>query len=170
MNRNALAMLRSGYTLIEILVVLLIVSVLAAGAVNLFSGGRFEVVDAAVRLVRSDLEYARAASLGSPTDPIILRIASDGSGYHLAKLSAPNTPLVGPLGSLTTTFGIGRADSATGIQLSTLSGATTVQFGPFGGIVDPVPTLRFTLLDGEERATMILDPNTGDPTVLYENE
>ncbi len=160
---------RRAFSLIEILMVLVIVAVMAAGAVNLFSGGRYEMVDAAVRLVQSDLDYARSASLGSPTDPFILRIHADGTGYHVARLSAPNTPVQGPNGALTTTFGVGRADGSRGVSLATLSGALNVQFGPFGGVVDPVPTLRFTLLDGDERATMILDPATGDPTVMFEN-
>lgn len=158
-----------GFSLLELLIVLVILAIVGAGAVNLLSGGRFERLEAAVRMVRADLDFARAASLSSPTDPIILRMADDATGYHLAFLSTPNTPITGPNGPLTTTFGVGRARDSEGVRMASINGITTIQFGPFGGISDPVPTLRFTLLDGNEQATMLLDPVTGDPTVMYAN-
>lgn len=180
MNPSRPAVLRSplmrrgrrlrAFTIIEVLVVAVIAALMAAGAVNLFSGGNFERVDAAVRLIQSDLDFARSASLSNPDNPVVMRLAADGSGYHLARVSAPTTPITGPLGPMTMTFGVGRGEAAAGCTVATVSGVTTIQFGPFGGIEDPVPTLRVTLPDTGEQATMLLDPITGDPTVMYENE
>ena len=157
------------FTIIEVLVVAIIIAIMAASATNLFTSGRYERLQAAVQLVRSDMDWARSASLSSPTDPIILKIRNDGSGYFLAKASAPTTALTGANGPLSLTFGTGRGECAEGVTLGVVSGVGTVQFGPFGGVADPVPTLRFTLSDGDEQARMLLDPFTGDPTIIYEN-
>lgn len=161
--------IRPAYTLIEMLIVLVIVAILAAGGISMLGDANYAKLDVAVRLVHSDLDYARSLALSSPTDPVVLQIEDDGTGYHLARASAVGTPISGPNGPLTTTFGVGRAAGSAGVRLETVSGVSGVQFGPFGGISDPVPTLRFTLLDSAQRVTMLLDPLTGDPTELYEN-
>lgn len=158
------------YTLIELLIVVVMVAAIAAAAVNLFAGGNFERVEAAVRILRADLDLARASSLANPTDPIVLRLAADGSGYHLARSSALGTPITGANGPVTITFGVGRGEAARGCAIATVSGALSVQFGPFGGVEDPVPTLRIVLSDTGEQATLLLDPLTGDPTVMYQNQ
>ncbi len=150
--------------------VVAIAAAILASASSLFSGGNFERVEAGVRLLRSDMDYARATSLANPANPVVLTIAADGSGYHLAFANTPNTPLNGPRGPLVRTFGVGSAASARGCVLTTVSGAQQVRFGPFGGVEDPVPTLRVTLSATGERATLILNPITGDPTVTYGNE
>jgi prepilin-type N-terminal cleavage/methylation domain-containing protein len=156
------------FTLIELMIALLIVAIVAGLATELFSGGRHERVDAGVGLLEADMGYARSLAIASPADPVILRIAADGGGYHLAKESAPDTALTGPNGPLRVTFGTGRGEAAAGLALS--GGALRdVRFGPFGGVMDPVPTLTVTLSDAPERATMVLDPFTGDATVTYQS-
>jgi hypothetical protein len=50
------------------------------------------------------------------------------------------------------------------------SGTRDLRFGPFGGVMDPVPRLTLSLPDGGERAVMVLDPFTGDPTVTYQSQ
>ena len=62
------------FTLIEVLVTVTIVAILAALSADLFSGGRVERVDAGVRLLETDLGYARSLALSSPADPVLLRI------------------------------------------------------------------------------------------------
>lgn len=161
---------RRGYTLLEVLAVATILALVAMGVTHLFSGANFERVEAGVRLMRADLELARAASLSNPADPVVMRLASDGTGYHLARVSDVATPIEGASGPMVMTFGVGRGESAAGCLIGTTSGALTVQFGPFGGVEDPVPTLRLYLLDSEEFATILLDPVTGDPTIMYENQ
>lgn len=161
---------RRGFTLIEILMVVAIAAALLAAASSLFSGGNFERVEAGVRLVRSDMDYARATSLANPANPVVIRIAADGSGYHLAFAGTPDTPIQGPRGPLVRTFGVGSAESARGCELTTVSGAQLVRFGPFGGVEDPVPTLQVTLSGTGERATLFLNPITGDPSVTYGNQ
>lgn len=166
-RRFARSPLRRGFTLIEALITVVIVAVAAGLAADLFRDTRLETLGAAVRILGSDLDYARASSLASPADPIVLRAASGGSGYWLARASAPTTPITGPNGPIRVTFGEGRGDACPGVKL-TLSGGTELRFGPFGGVMDPVPTLAFTLLDGTERATIVPDAFTGDVTVTYQ--
>lgn len=159
-----------GFTILEIVITAVIAAIIAASAINMLSGGRYERVQAGIRLLQSDMDVARATALSSPGDPVVLRLHADGTGYHVARASAPDTPLTGANGPITITFGVGRGEAAAGCSISTVSGVLTLQFGPFGGIEDPVPTVQVTLLDGSERATVLLDPLTGDPTVMYENQ
>jgi prepilin-type N-terminal cleavage/methylation domain-containing protein len=157
------------FTLLEVLVALLLAGVLAALATELFSGGRLERVDAGVTLLEADMGFARSLAIASPSDPVLLRIATDGSGYHLARASSPDAVLQGPNGPLRVTFGEGRGDAAAGVALS--AGALRdVRFGPFGGVLDPVPTLVVSMVDAPERATMVLDPLSGDATVTYQSQ
>jgi prepilin-type N-terminal cleavage/methylation domain-containing protein len=158
-----------GFTLIEALITVVIVAVAAGLAADLFRDTRLETLDAAVRIMRADLEYARASALASPSDPIVLRPTSGGTGYWLARASAPTTPITGPNGAIRVTFGEGRAETCPGVRLS-LSGGTELRFGPFGGVMDPVPTLAFSLLDGTERATVVPDAFTGDVSVTYQTQ
>jgi prepilin-type N-terminal cleavage/methylation domain-containing protein len=159
--------LRRGFTLIEALVSVTIVAVIAALATELFGNSRFEVLEAGVRVLQADIDYARAASLSSTTDPVVVRVATNGSGYWLAKASAPSTPITGPNGPMSVTFGKGRAEACAGVKLA-ISGGTELRFGPFGGVSDPVPTLVFSLLDGTDRATLVPDAFTGDVSVTYQ--
>jgi prepilin-type N-terminal cleavage/methylation domain-containing protein len=158
-----------GFTLIEALITVVIVAVAAGLAADLFRDTRLETLDAAVRIMRADLDYARASALASPSDPIVLRPTSGGTGYWLARASAPTTPITGPNGAIRVTFGEGRAETCPGVRLS-LSGGTELRFGPFGGVMDPVPTLAFSLLDGTERATVVPDAFTGDVSVTYQTQ
>lgn len=166
--RRRLRPLRA-FTLIEALITVVIVAVAAGLAADLFRDTRLETLDAAVRILRADLDYARASALASPTDPIVLRAATGGTGYWLARASAPTTPITGPNGAILVTFGQGRAESCPGVRLA-LSGGTELRFGPFGGVMDPVPTLAFSLLDSTERATVIPDAFTGDVSVTYQTQ
>ena len=161
--------IRRAFTLVEVLIVLLIAAVMAGLAAELFGGSRHERVDAGVGLLEADLGYARSLAIASPADPVMIRVAADGTGYHLAKASAPDTVLTGPNGPLRVRFGQGRAEVAAGVTL-TSSGTRDLRFGPFGGVMDPVPTLTVALPDGSERAVMVLDPFTGDPTVTYQSQ
>ena len=161
--------IRRGFTLIEALVAVTIVAVLASLATELFGNSRFEVLEAGVRVLQADIDYARAASLSNTTDPVVVRVATNGTGYWLAKASAPSVPITGPNGPMSVTFGQGRAESCAGLKLA-ISGGTELRFGPFGGVSDPVPTLVFSLLDSTDRATLLPDAFTGDVRVTYQTQ
>lgn len=158
---------RGGFTLVEILIVCTLMAVLAGLCMDMFQGNKYEDVEAGVRILRADIDYARVLALSNPTSGIVLRVFDDGTGYRIANSATPTVPLEGPNGPLSVTFGSGRAESCPGLLL-TSSASTTVTFGPFGGISDPVPTLTMTLSDSGERATLVFDAFTGDSTVTYQ--
>jgi prepilin-type N-terminal cleavage/methylation domain-containing protein len=157
-----------GFTILELLIVLLIVVIMAGMAIDMFGGNRYERVDAGVSLLEADMGYARSLAIGSPSDPVMVRIAVDGTGYHVARASAPDTALTGPNGPLRVRFGEGRAETAAGVAL-TSTGSRDLRFGPFGGVMDPVPTLTVTETEGGQRAIVVLDPFTGDASVTYQS-
>ena len=74
-----------GFTILELLIVLLIVVIMAGMAIDMFGGNRYERVDAGVSLLEADMGYARSLAIGSPSDPVLVRIAVDGTGYHVAE-------------------------------------------------------------------------------------
>lgn len=157
---------RRAFTLVEIMVVCLLMVVLSGLCLDMFSGSKYESLDAAVRIMRSDIEYARVLALSSPSDPITFRVNSTNNGYRIARASAPDTALTGPNGGLAVTFGLARGEAANGVTL-TSTGTGVITFGPFGGIADPVPTLTLQLSGSEERATITFNAFTGDSTVAY---
>ncbi len=159
---------RRAFTLVELLVsVTLAVTVLAL-ATDLFSGSRFERIDAAARLLEADMAWARSRALASPSDPVMVRIDADGGGYRVAASSAPDVALEGPNGPLRLRFGESRGRAAVGVRLASTPSRDVV-FGPFGGVMDPVPTLTFTMEAGAERGVLALDALTGDATVTYQS-
>ena len=84
--------------------------------------------------------------------------------------SAPDTALDGPNGPIRLRFGEGRGRSAAAVRLAGAPSRDVV-FGPFGGVMDPVPTLTFTMIGGDERgvlALLTLSPD-GSYTVLVVN-
>lgn len=157
-----------GFTILELLIALLIVVIMAGMAIDMFGGSRHERVDAGVSLLEADMGYARSLAIARPSDPVMVRLAADGSGYHVARASAPDTALTGPNGPLRVRFGQGRAETAAGLSIAS-NGSRDLRFGPFGGVMDPVPTLTVTETAGGQRAIVVLDPFTGDATVTYQS-
>lgn len=161
-------MSRRAFTLVELLVSVTLAVTVLAMATDLFSGGRFERIDAAARLLEADMAWARSRALASPSDPVMLRIDADGGGYRVSASSAPDVALEGPNGPIRIRFGEDRGRSAAGVRLAGAPSRDVV-FGPFGGVMDPVPTLTFTMIGGDERGVLALDALTGDATVTYQS-
>ncbi len=156
------------FTLLEMLVACAFVAVIAALAADMFGGSRHERLDAAVRLLESDLAFARARSLAQPANPSHLRARSDGRpGYMVVSANDMVTAVDGPNGPVGAVFGAGRGAPAAGVAMAIVGGAS-VAFGPFGGVMDPVPTIRLTMPDGPEAALIVFDPLNGDMTVTYQ--
>lgn len=159
---------RRAFTVLEVLVVAVIVGIVAALGIDMFSGARLERLEAAIRLLEADMAYARSLAIASPSEPVLLRVHADGRGYHLAGSDFPDSALIGPNGPVRVRFGEARGASAAGARLS-WTGARDVFFGPFGGVMDPVPSLRVSLDGGTEYSTLALDPFTGDCAVVYQS-
>jgi hypothetical protein len=157
------------FTLLEMLVACAFVAVIGALTADMFGGSRHERIEAAVRLLESDLAFARARSLAQPANPSHLRARVDGqAGYMVVSANDPSTAVTGPNGPVAAVFGMGRGGAAAGVAM-TIVGGTSVAFGPFGGVMDPVPTIRLSMPDGPEVAVIAFDPFGGDMTVTYQS-
>jgi prepilin-type N-terminal cleavage/methylation domain-containing protein len=87
----------AGFTLLELLIALALVTVIAALSVTAYFGRSEVTLENAVRLLVDDLRMAqtRATFFGSPIDVVF---AADGSGYELVE-HGPGDPTsaIGPL-------------------------------------------------------------------------
>src|SRR5512142_1351550 len=76
----------SGYTLAEMLTVILILAIIAAVVVPQAVSGSGEQALSAARIIASDLDYARDLSIAGAT-PITVTFDANGESYVLTKQS-----------------------------------------------------------------------------------
>ncbi|MBM4113048.1 MAG: type II secretion system protein [Phycisphaerae bacterium] len=164
---------RRAFTLIEILICLVIISVVAALTVPFFGRDHADRAASGAALLRSDLRFAQLATMANPQDPVIVRFRSDGKGYWLARLTTPETPLVrSDTGAAwSEIMGSGRARSADHVTLATtgVSGAT-LRFTPLGSVHAPSGTPKVTLTAGgpggaPASCSVTIDTSTGTSTL-----
>ncbi|TVQ64963.1 MAG: prepilin-type N-terminal cleavage/methylation domain-containing protein [Phycisphaerales bacterium] len=156
---------RRAFTLLELLITIAaMLIILLAVMPSLGMGMRTRLVAATMNLV-SDLEYARSLSIGEPDDPTMVRFAPDGSGYWVARASAPEEPIARhDGGAYSVTFGEGDAYLMSGVVVA-LSGAPenggSVMFDAFGRRV-PGADATITLGVGEDVMIVRVRASTGD--------
>lgn len=167
---------RRAFTLIEIMVTVVIIVTVAALTLPYFGRTHADRANAAADLFESDLRYAQIASMANTQDPVIVRFKADGTGYWLARLSAPDVAIVRPdtTDTWNITMGQGRARMSANVALSTsnISGQT-LRFTPLGSVQSPsgTPTIIFTASGpgGPSRScTITVDTVTGRTTAAYQ--
>lgn len=165
---------RRAFTLIEILIVVVIIAMVGALAIPYFSRDHRDRSLAAASLLQADLRFAQLATMASPQDPLIVRFKEDGTGYWLARLSAPNDPIVRPdTGAVwNITMGVDRARRSRNVSLAT-SGINSgmLRFTPLGSVhgASGTPTITLSAAGGGSGGTCVVtvDPTTGDTAVSF---
>lgn len=162
---------RRGTTLLEVLVTLLIIGVLAALGVDLFSHYRAESLQGAARMLEQDVEWARSATLANPDDPASILLLDDGTGWMVVRQSAPNTPVTASDGtSMRRVLGEGMAACAAGTRISLPAGSTrSLEFEAYGGVRTSPNNLEMILPDSKEQCLIIFDLGTGQMQVQWPN-
>lgn len=162
---------RRGYTLIEMLMVTLIVATLAGLSMDLLRPRDEERIEGAVRMFTQDVEWARSATLTNPDDPAAIRLSDDGSGWYIARNSAPTVAMTAADGSsMRRTLGEGMSAAASGVRLaSSPASQRKVEFEPFGGVREGPTSIEATLPDSDRKCLITFAPGTGVITINWLN-
>jgi prepilin-type N-terminal cleavage/methylation domain-containing protein len=162
---------RRGFTLLELLIVVLIVATLAAVSMDLFRIHEEERLQGAARLFRSDVEWARSATLSDPGDPAAIHLMTDGSGWYVARDSAPLVALTGSDGAeIRRVMGTDLGALTEGISISPgTAGANRIEFDPFGGLRTGPNSVSLHLQDFDRQCLITFENDTGLLRVSYPN-
>ena len=120
-------------------------------------------------MLAADLEAAQVQSITQSQEPIAVVFTS--TGYHLAPVSDPSTPITNPATRTpyTVTFGQGRASALSQVSFSTitLDDNDELHFGRYGELTnlnaDDAPSV--TLASGGNTLTVSIDPTTGEVSI-----
>ncbi len=168
-------MRHAGYTMIEMIIVMVIMSIVAALAVPMFSGSIQTRLTGAAGVMMSDLAYAQIESItheqrdagGVGTQLRLVKFDIPGNCYHIATVSDPNTPITNYNGEpYLQTFGQGKLQSFADVRLQSVSagGDDELVFGLFGDI-DQVNDAVITLECQGVTLTVNIDATSGEASV-----
>ena len=88
-------MKRHGFTLAELLIVLLVLSISVLAVIPLAGTDEMTDVRAAAELLASDIEETQARNLATPDAPTCLVPNAENDGWHLALANTPERPISG---------------------------------------------------------------------------
>jgi len=149
---------RAGFTVIELVIVVLIVGIMAAAAVPRYSDSLLRYrADAAARRIAADLATARArARATSSNQAVTFTVPPAGNRYRITGMKDPN--------GFTTTYTVDLAAAPYLATLGTvnLGGDTSLIFNGYG-IPDSTGTI--VVQAGQYTRTITIDPNTGMTTI-----
>ncbi|MCH2132978.1 MAG: prepilin-type N-terminal cleavage/methylation domain-containing protein [Phycisphaerales bacterium] len=159
---------RAGFTFIEIMMVVMIMATMAMFAVPMIRSSNAGALDAAARLLRSDLERAQVTAMACPDRRIGLRFDQDGGGWQLVDADAPGVALRDEYSGqpISIRLGQGRGQVAADVRLDPtgLAGEMLV-FDPLGGLENPGPPARLRLRSDENTAAVRISAATGWITI-----
>ncbi len=158
---------RAGFTLTEILIVVVIVLIAGALVLPMFDQTDATKLTSAARLLAADLEYAKIESISHGDDPRLVVFDTSTHTYHIAATSDPTTPITGDAGMpYRVTFGSGRGASLGGvtIQSVTVGGDDQLGFGLYGQLDQTTPA-SITLASAGSTISITLDPVSGEAKI-----
>lgn len=166
---------RLGFTLVEMLMVVAIISMLAILLVPTGRNDERLPLRAAAAILVSDIELAQVMNVSNPKHPVIVRFDPSRSSYWLARADAPDDPILraGTDEPYLVTMGEGRAMAASGVRFAVDNAAeNTLEFAPHGGLAEPGAEPRIRLRvggDAQFETRITIAPITGSITVTQES-
>ncbi|MDQ3440298.1 MAG: prepilin-type N-terminal cleavage/methylation domain-containing protein [Planctomycetota bacterium] len=156
-----------GFTLIELIVIVVCVAVAAVIVLPTVSDNSGEQLRGAAQVLAADLEYAQSESMSRTDDPRMLVIYTDSGGYLISTRSNPTTPVTNKVGNVdyVTRFGTGRVAMLTKVRVGSysLGGDNRLSFGALGQLDQPA-TATIQLVCGSRSIVISVDPTTGEIT------
>lgn len=157
---------RAAFTFIDVMVTLTVIAVLMTVVVPQMTDNTQLRLDAASRIMQSDLEMAQMLSVSNPAAPLKVNFLPAGcdegcDSYEL--VYAAGGPFQTRDGPYAVTFGQGRASTARGVtyQIMGAPGADSVAFNGLGGLDEPASTVTIQLRLGGRCAKIRISNTTG---------
>jgi prepilin-type N-terminal cleavage/methylation domain-containing protein len=178
-NRN-----RSGFSLVEVLIVVLIMGILTAAVLPYFESSAPDQLDAAAQIVASDLDYARSLAVAGGSNYRVTfeaaarRYVLEHSGSNSLLDTLPDSPFRRPgdppdqqIVELAKLPHLGADVEIAGLRTggSTPQTVSDVEFGPLGSLTRSETTFVWLKAgEGSERLYLAVevDPVTGLATVM----
>ncbi|MCA9309917.1 MAG: prepilin-type N-terminal cleavage/methylation domain-containing protein [Phycisphaerales bacterium] len=162
---------RRGFTFVELMITISVLGILALAVMPSFTSDAPLRLIATSNLVTSDLEYAQAATLNDPGDPLILRIDAEGEQYWLALSSDPETPIMRPDVDepYVVDFGSAGEDILAGVTIAGVGLETegTLVFDAFGRLTQ-LGDVAFQLTNESGDLYVLVSASTGSVTISNE--
>lgn len=158
----------AGFTIVEMIVVMLVLAIGSALAVPMFTGSEVTQLRSAAQLLAADLDAAQAESLTHADDPRVVVFDTTNHAYHLAASSTAATPITNLYDKkpYRVEFGKGRASALPDVTIDgfDLDGDDQLGFGIYGQL-DQTAAATVTLGAGGATVTLTLDPATGETAI-----
>ena len=147
--------MKRAFTFIELIISVLIIAVVAALALPMFSDQTSERLTAAKHRLWADIQYAQAWTIANPSHPARIRFLNDG--YIIE----------GPPDGGTVRFNSSGFSEATGVHLSVTDvPADGIPFNHSGalniGVDAAEPRIHLSTVGGIESIDMVLQPTSGE--------
>jgi type II secretion system protein H len=165
---------RSGLTLVEVMIVVVVMGIVAALVVPRAGASDASVLAAAGRVLAADLSFAQSESLAHAGAPRGVRFDTTAQSYTVVQFAdaAPHnctnaTALTEPITktTYTTVFGTGRGSPFARVTLGTLSlgSDACVAFEALGQL-DQSTAATVQIRRGTATLTLTIDPDSGEIT------
>ncbi|MEL7087309.1 MAG: prepilin-type N-terminal cleavage/methylation domain-containing protein, partial [Planctomycetota bacterium] len=126
----------AGFTMVELVIVLLVVAIGSAMAVPMFTGNTSAQLRGAAQLLAADLDAAKVESITHADDPRVVVFDLTNHTYQIAPSSSPAVAITNPFDRkpYVVDFGKGRASALPQVTLDSidLDGDNQLGFGIYG--------------------------------------
>ena len=162
-------MRKNGFTFYELLVVVVVMAIIAVGALPDSRAKLRQEAELAADKLESDIAYARSLAISDPSDPAVLKMDLNHNRYWIAKSSDPNTPIQHPLTKqpYTVSFGATGSSATSHVQLTANDFGTdqSIQFDGTGTI-DQQSGATVQMAAGDSQCEISIQPTAADCKVI----
>jgi len=156
------------FTLVEMMIVVLIISIIGAMAVARLGNTSLTRLRAAANVLAADLSFAQVESIAHADSPRVVVFNPTTSTYHIATTADLDVPITNPITKTpySVRFGHGTAATLEGVTLSPtgVGGDNKLAFGAYGQI-DQATSATVTLLCNGSNITLTINAITGEVTI-----